>query len=223
MTLDPDEQHDLRMTARGFFEKHSDEPAVRSTMESEEGFDRELWATMAEQLGLPALLIPEKFGGSGFGFAELQIVSEEMGRALLCAPFLSSAVLAAQSLLASGDDERCGQILPSIADGSLLAALAFTDQRGQFDSVDDCVRADEHGGRWRLNGRRMFVLDAASADVVLVAAASPQGPGLFAVDKRADGYRASALETLDMTRRQAHVDFNDVDAALIGEVGGADH
>ena len=110
MTLEIDEQRELRGTAREFFELHSGEIAVRSTMQTPDGFDRRLWHLMADQLGLPGLLIPEEFGGAEFAFTDVQIVLEEMGGALVCSPFLSSAVLAVQALLASRDRERCARI-----------------------------------------------------------------------------------------------------------------
>jgi alkylation response protein AidB-like acyl-CoA dehydrogenase len=218
--LDDDELRELRLTARGFFAKYSDEEAVRSTMDSDEGFDRTLWTAMADQLGLQGLLVPETFGGTGFGFKHLQIVMEEMGRALVCTPYLSSAVLAVSALLASGDDERWAELLPGIADGSSIAAVAFTDRRGHWVPANDDVRATANGDGWTLTGTRPYVLDGAAADVVLVAAATDDGPGLFAV--RAGGYSATPVQTLDMTRRQANVTFDHTDATAVGTVGAAD-
>jgi alkylation response protein AidB-like acyl-CoA dehydrogenase len=177
---------------------------------------------MADQLGLQGLLVPEAFGGTGFGFKHLQIVMEEMGRALVCAPYLSSAVLAVSALLASRDDERCAELLPGIADGSSIAAVAFTDRRGHWLPSGDDVRAtaDGDGDGWTLTGTRTYVLDGAAADIVLVAAATDNGPGLFAV--RSGGYSATPVQTLDMTRRQANLTFDHTAATAIGTVGAAD-
>jgi alkylation response protein AidB-like acyl-CoA dehydrogenase len=219
--LDDDELRDLRLTARGFFAKYSDEQAVRSTMDGKEGYDRALWAAMADQLGLQGLLVPEKFGGTGFGFKHLQIVMEEMGRALVCAPYLSTAVLAVSALLASRDDDRCAQLLPGIADGSSIAALAFTDRRGRWAACDDHVRATADGSGWTLTGSMHYVLDGAAADIVLVAAATDDGPGLFAVDAAADGFSAIPVQTLDMTRRQANIAFVRTNATEVGTIGTA--
>ena len=96
-----DEQDELRKIVRAFLEAKSPESAVREQMETEDGFDPAVWAQMAEQMGLQGLHIPEEFGGSGFSYVELGIVLEEMGRALLCAPFFSTVVLAANTLLLS--------------------------------------------------------------------------------------------------------------------------
>jgi alkylation response protein AidB-like acyl-CoA dehydrogenase len=217
-----DELRELRGTARDFFERHSDEAAVRSAMETAEGFDRNLWQLMAEQLGLQSLLIPEEFGGAEFAFTHLQIVLEEMGRALVCSPFLSSAVLAVQALLASHDRDRCAELLPRIADGSLIAALAFADRLGHWDPADDSVRATRAAGRWTLTGSRRFVLDAAAAEVILVAATSEDGPALYVVNQADTSCCVTPLETLDMTRRQADVTLDDAEATLIGDAGAAD-
>jgi alkylation response protein AidB-like acyl-CoA dehydrogenase len=222
VTLDIDEQRELRGTAREFFELHSGETAVRSTMQTPDGFDRHLWHLMADQLGLPGLLIPEEFGGAEFAFTDVQIVLEEMGEALTCSPFLSSAVLAVQALLASRDRERCHELLSPIADGSRLVAMAFTDSQGHWDAADDSVRAQRRAGRWTLSGLRRFVLDAATADTILVAAASEYGPTLFAVERAGEGCRTTPLETLDMTRRQADVAFDNAEAIPIGDTGAAD-
>ena len=87
-----EEQEELRKTLRSFLEAKSSEEAVREQMETERGFDAAVWSQMGEQMGLQGLAIPEEFGGSGFSFVELGVVLEEMGRALLCAPYFSTVV-----------------------------------------------------------------------------------------------------------------------------------
>lgn len=141
--MDDADRSELRSSARGFFEKYSDEDAVRSTMETVEGFDRMLWDRMAEELGLQGLLIPERFGGIELTFSDLQIVMEEMGRSLVCAPFLSSAVLCVTALLAAADDAQSGVLLPRLASGSSIAALAFADRRGRWIRRTTQSRADK--------------------------------------------------------------------------------
>lgn len=220
--IDDTDQRELRSTARGFFEKYSDEAAVRATMETADGFDRTLWSLMSDQLGLQGLLVPEELGGIGLSFEHAQIVIEEMGRSLVCAPFLSSAVLCTTALLACGDDERCAELLPRIADGSAIGALAFTDRRGRWDAANADVRAHRSQTGWTLTGTRYYVLDGALADIVLVAAATDEGPSLFALDAKDRGCRATTLETLDMTRRQADLTFDDAEATLVGAQGSAD-
>src|SRR3954452_4739495 len=116
-----EEQEELRRTVRSFLEQKSPESEVRRLMETDEGYDPAVWSQMGEQLGLQGLAIPEEFGGSGYTFVELGIVLEEMGRALLCAPYFSSAVLAANTLLQSGDDAAKKEFLPGIASGETVA------------------------------------------------------------------------------------------------------
>jgi hypothetical protein len=107
-----EEQEELRKTVRQFLEAKSPEAAVREQMDTEAGYDAAVWQQMGEQLGLQGLVIPEEFGGSGYGYIELVVILEEMGRALLCAPFFSSVVLAANTLIHSGDDAAKADLPP---------------------------------------------------------------------------------------------------------------
>jgi alkylation response protein AidB-like acyl-CoA dehydrogenase len=172
---------------------------------------------MADQLGLQALFVPERFGGAGFRFVELQIVCEEMGRALLCAPFLSSSVLATAALLTSGDDAACERYLPGMADGSTIATLAVTESSGSWDADDVTVGAVPDGDGYLLTGEKVYVLDGAVADLVLVVARTEAGPGLFATT----GGDRTAMTTLDATRKQARITFDATAATLIGVDGEA--
>src|SRR5690349_14704603 len=101
-------------------------------MDTTDGYDAEVWRQMADQLGLQGLVIPEEYGGSGFGAVELGIVFEEMGRALVVAPFFSTVGLAAQLLIAVGDATANTDFLPRIADGSLIATVAVTEDDGDW-------------------------------------------------------------------------------------------
>ena len=93
------EQDELRTSVRKFLEDKSPEIEVRRLMETDDGYDPAVWRQMTEQMGLAGLAIPEKHGGSGFGYVELIVVFEEMGRALLCSPYFSTVALAANLLL----------------------------------------------------------------------------------------------------------------------------
>ena len=96
------EHEALRAATRDLLARHGSEQAVRAAMEADSGYDAELWRRMAE-VGLQGLAVPEEFGGAGGGIVELAVVMEEMGRALYCGPFLSSAVMAATALAAVDD------------------------------------------------------------------------------------------------------------------------
>jgi alkylation response protein AidB-like acyl-CoA dehydrogenase len=215
-----DEQEELRTVVRQFLDAKSPETAVREQMETEGGFDPEVWKQMGEQLGLQALTIPEEFGGQGYGYVELIVVLEEMGRSLLCAPYFSTVVLAANTLLQSGDDAAKAAHLPGIAAGETIATLAFTEPNGRWDEAGIEATATASGDGWSISGTKMYVLDGHTANLVIVAARTAAGVSLFAVDGGASGLTRTALATMDQTRKQAKLEFADVPATLIGADGG---
>jgi len=214
-----EEQEELRKTVRAFLDSKSSETAVREQMETESGFDPAVWSQMGEQMGLQGLSIPEEFGGSGFSFVELGVVLEEMGRALLCAPFFSSVVLAANALLLSGDEAAKKKYLPGIASGETIAALASTEPSGKWDEKGITMEAKGSGSDFTLTGTKSFVLDGHTASLIIVAARTGKGVSLFAVDATAKGLTRTALSTMDQTRKQAKLEFAGVAATLIGTEG----
>ena len=214
-----EEQEELRKTVRAFLESKSSETAVREQMETENGFDPAVWSQMGEQMGLQGLSIPEEYGGSGFGFIELGVVLEEMGRALLCAPFFSSVVLAANALLLSGDDAAKKKYLPGIAAGETIATLATTEPSGKWDEKGITTKAEGSGSDWKITGSKMFVIDGATASLIIVGARTSKGVSLFAVDGDAKGLTRTSLSTMDQTRKQAKLEFNATPATLIGTDG----
>ena len=215
-----EEQEELRKTVRAFLEAKSSEEAVREQMETEQGYDAAVWSQMGEQMGLQGLHIPEEFGGSGYGYVELGIVLEEMGRSLLCAPFFSTVVLAANALLLSGDDAAKQAHLPGIAAGTTVAAVAFTEPNGKWDESGIEATATASGEGYAINGTKSFVLDGHVASLLIVAAKTSAGTSLFAVDADAAGVTRTALSTMDQTRKQAKIEFADTPATLIGTDGG---
>jgi alkylation response protein AidB-like acyl-CoA dehydrogenase len=217
-----EEQEELRRAVRRFLEDKSPMTEVRRLMETEEGFDRPVWEQMANQLGLQALTIPEEYGGAGFGYVELIVVLEEMGAALLCAPYFSTVGLAANALLASGDESAKKDLLPGIAGGETIATLAFTEDSGRWDLQGITLAASAKGDGWTLDGHKMFVIDGHTADLILVAARTGKGVSLFAVEGNASGLTRTALATMDQTRKQARLEFSGTPARLIGEEGAAD-
>jgi alkylation response protein AidB-like acyl-CoA dehydrogenase len=216
-----EDQEELRDTVRRFLEHSSAEADVRHLMATDLGYDAAVWAQMAGQLGLHGLAIPEAYGGAGFGFVELGIVLEEMGRALLCAPFFASAVMAAQLLLATGDEQARKDYLPGIASGETIATVALTESDGQWQESSVTTRAVQAGGTWRLSGTKTYVPDGASSGLILTVARTDAGLGVFAVEGDADGLSRESLPTMDQTRKQARLDFDSVPARLIGDVDDA--
>src|ERR1700735_5493309 len=217
-----DEQEELRTAVRRFLAEKSPESEVRRLMDTTDGYDPAVWSQMADQLGLQSLTIPEEFGGSGFTYVELLVVLEEMGAALLCAPFFSSVVLAAHALLTSGDDEAKKSYLPGIASGETIATLAITEDNGKWDFGGIELAATKKGDGWVLDGHKMFVIDGHVANLIIVAARTAAGVTLFAVAGDAAGLTRTALPTMDQTRKQARLEFSGTPATLIGTDGGAE-
>jgi alkylation response protein AidB-like acyl-CoA dehydrogenase len=217
-----DEQEELRTAVRRFLSEKSPETEVRRLMDTTEGYDPAVWSQMADQLGLQSLTIPEEFGGSGFTYVELIVVLEEMGAALLCAPFFSTVALAANALMTSGDDGAKKEYLPGIASGETIATLAITEDNGKWDFSGIECAAEKKGDEWVLNGHKMFVIDGHVANLIVVAARTAKGVSLFAVQGDAAGLTRTALPTMDQTRKQARLEFDGVAASLIGTDGGAE-
>ncbi len=217
------EQEDFRGILRRFFTARSPTTEVRKLMATDTGFDREGWKKLNQELGLTAVHIPEAYGGQGFGCIELGIVLEEMGRALLCAPFFSSVVLAATAILNAGTEAQKRKLLPAIAAGDTIATLAFTEDNGLWDASGVTMTAV--GGN-RLNGAKSFVVDGHTADLIVVLARQAghdrrQRPVVFTVRGDAPGLKRTLLKTMDETRKLARLEFKDVEAKLLGEAGKA--
>ncbi len=170
-------------------------------------------------MGLQGLHIPEEYGGSGYTQIELGIVLEEMGRSLLCAPFFSTVVLAANTLIQSGDDEAKKTYLPGIASGETIATVAFTEPSGKWDESGITLEATADGDGFTLTGEKSFVLDGHTANLIIVAARTGKGVSLFAVDGDASGLTRTSLSTMDQTRKQAKLEFSSTPAKLIGTEG----
>ncbi len=211
-----EEQEELRKAVRRFLEDRSPETEVRRLMETTEGYDPAVWAQMAEQLGLQGLAIPEEFGGQGYSYVELIVVLEEMGRALLCAPYFAGVALAANLLLASGDDAAKKDYLPGIASGTTIATVALAEASGRWDEEGVTISAAGSGDSWSITGEKLYVLDGHIADLILVAARTGADVSVFAVEKGASGLTTTPLSTMDQTRKQARVSFDATPARLIG-------
>ncbi|CAN5410989.1 acyl-CoA dehydrogenase family protein [soil metagenome] len=213
-----DEQRALRETVAVFLDKRSPQARVRELMATGSGHDEGVWRDMAE-MGLLGLTVPEEFGGAGAGYVELGIVMEEMGRALLCAPYFSTAVLTTQLLAAAGDSREQAQMWPRIAAGEIVASLAFAEDSSTRPPVRVDTSAAAIDGQWSLTGQKTFVLDAGAADLLYVLADTDAGPSVFAVDTSASGITIAALATVDLTRKQYRVEFIDVPARQVGTPG----
>jgi len=220
------EQDEFRTSLRRALEARSPTKEVRRLMATENGFDREGWQKLNQEMGLTAVHIPEAYGGSGFGFGELGIVLEEMGRNLLCAPYFSTAVLATTAILNAGTEEQKKALLPGIASGEVTATLAFSEDSGLNDAASVAMTATPSGGIYKLDGTKSFVLDGHTADLIVVLARKPGSKGedglsFFTVDGKAAGLERRPLKTMDETRKLARLTFKGVAARLLGAEGQA--
>ncbi|ONH55595.1 acyl-CoA dehydrogenase [Frankia sp. CcI49] len=203
---------------RDLLDDTSPEAEVRRLMETPQGFDPAVWKQIGD-LGLLGLAVPERFGGAGYGFLEVGIVLEEAGRSLLCAPYLSSVVLATSTLLHCGDEAAAERYLPDLVSGAIRGTLALTEESGRWDEGGVATVARPRDGAWSVSGTKTYVLDGHTADLLIVAAVTGAGVGLFAVEADAPGLTRDPLPTMDMTRRQARLRFDETPARLLGEEG----
>ncbi|WP_067898158.1 acyl-CoA dehydrogenase family protein [Nocardia vaccinii] len=218
MKLVFDDEHDqLRDSVRGFLAAKSPESEVRRLMATSDGYDPAFWSQLTKDLELTSLIVPERFGGAGAGQRELTVVFEEFGRALACAPLFSTVAMAANALLASQDEQAQQRYLPGISDGSTTATLAHLEADGHWGPDTVTLTATERDGRWSLTGSKVWVVDGATANLVLVTARISAGIGLFAVTAPTAGLSAEPAELVDHTRKYAHLQFHDVTAELVGE------
>jgi alkylation response protein AidB-like acyl-CoA dehydrogenase len=202
------EQEEFRATLRRALEARSPAKEVRRLMATEAGFEREAWRKLNREMGLTAVNIPEAYGGSGFGFSELCIVLEEMGRSLLCAPYFSTSAMATTAILNAGTEEQKKALLPKIADGTITATLAFDESPGAAATM-------AKGGK--ITGSKSYVLDGHTADLIIVLA----GNSLYTVEGKAAGLERKLLKTMDETRKLAKLTFKDVEGKLLGIEGAA--
>jgi alkylation response protein AidB-like acyl-CoA dehydrogenase len=216
-----DEQEQFRSAVRRFLNDKSPTTEVRRLMATAEGYDPEVWRQLSEDLALPGIHIPEQYGGAGFGMVELCIVTEELGRALLCSPYFSTAVLAANAMLGAGTEAQKSALLPEIAKGARMATLAVTEPDGNWDPAGLKVVATPDSDSYRLDGVKSFVLDGHVTDLLIVAARAPkttglEGLALFMLDANAGGVERRLLESMDPTRKIARIDFRGAHANLLG-------
>jgi alkylation response protein AidB-like acyl-CoA dehydrogenase len=190
--------------------KHSDSSAVRAATTASCGYDEKLWSLLCEQVGVAALGIPEEYGGAGFGFQETAVVLEQLGYALTPSPVLSS-VLATAALLRSDDAEASARLLPDVASGT-VATLAWRGPSGMAGADEPVVASTDD----RLSGTVPLVLDGDTAELLLVAARTTDGIGLFEVPVDAAGLRRKPTPAMDPSLRVAELGLTEVRGVRVG-------
>lgn len=220
-----EDQEALREATRKFLDNECPTTFVRKMMADDTAHSTELWKKIA-QLGWLGIMVPEDFGGAGGSFLDLVVILEETGKSLLPGPFFATALLGTTAILAGGSDAQKAALLPKIVEGTHVVTLALAEKSGRYDAAGVTLAATVKGNDFTLSGEKMFVPDAHVADQLIVAArtggSGEEGITLFLVDAKAPGVTITQLKTVDMTRRQCHIAFQDVAVAraqVLGEVG----
>jgi alkylation response protein AidB-like acyl-CoA dehydrogenase len=225
-----EDQELLAKTAADFVVEHSPVSRVRALRDRRDpvGFSRPLWKQVAE-LGWVGIPLPEEHGGAGLGLSEFAVVLEAFGRTLAPEPFLSTVLLAGRALARGGSAAQQKEWLPRIAAGDAIATLAFQEPGARFDFCRVAARAERAGGGWRLSGRKIQVLDAHVADLLIVPARSSGGDadragiGLYLLRAGARGLRVTPQVRVD-SRNAGLVELEAVEVAegdVLGPPGAA--
>lgn len=209
-----DEQKLLRQTAREYFEAHAPLSVCRGVLESDASYSEALWKGIGA-LGWPATAIPEEYGGAGFGYLELAVLAEELGRVLAPVPFSSSIYLAVEALLLAGTREQKAAYLPRFATGECIGVFAHAERAGRHGP--EGVATTFAGNK--LSGTKVAVVDGDVAHVAVVTAAGANGSVLALVDLTGPNVTRTASASIDPSRSMATLRFDGARAELLGTDG----
>ena len=205
-----DDQLALQHEGRRFLEQQCPPSHVREFIEDPAGWSRALWKQMAD-LGWMGMAVGEEHGGVGLGYIELMLLLGELGRAVAPVPFLSSVGICGMAIARCGSDDQKDRLLPAIAGGEKVAALAWVDSPEGF-ALDGVTMVAENG---RITGSKEPVLDAPAADLFLVAARDADRATLFLIE---DCFEVTPMQSYDLTRPVGRVVFEEAPAeALPGD------
>jgi acyl-CoA dehydrogenase len=225
-----EEQNMLKDSAKDFCANSAPIAQLRSLRDSDnaDGFDRETWSAMAE-LGWAAIPWSEDHGGLAFGYKGLGVVTEETGRTLSASPLYASVWVGGTLINLGGSDAQKAELLPKVATGELLLALAL--EEGHRHNPYNIATTASGGDGYTLSGKKTFVLDGHVADTLVVAArtsgdnGSRDGISLFLVPRDAEGVTVTRTKMAD-SRNAANIELSNVsvaaDALLGAEGAGAD-
>jgi len=209
-----DDQKMLQQAARDFLQEASPLSVCRSVLESQQLYSKPVWQGAA-QLGWLGTVIPEEYGGAGFGYLELAVIAEEVGRALAPIPFASTAYLATEAILLAGSSAQRQEFLPKLAAGELVGTFAIAERPGQ-NGVEGVTTAFDGTS---LTGTKVPVLDGEAADFAVVVAREGGATSLVLVDLNGDGVKRSGIESFDPSRPLARIEFASAPATRLGQSG----
>ncbi|MDZ4254164.1 MAG: acyl-CoA dehydrogenase family protein, partial [Sulfuritalea sp.] len=217
-----EEQLALQDTLRRFYARDYTFEHRRALTKSADGFDRAAWKTFAD-FGILALPFHEDFGGLNGNAVDTMLVMEMLGRGLALEPYVSTVILCGGLLRDAGSAAQQEALLPAIAGGELMLALAHFEAGGRYALDQVVTTATTKDGGWQLDGAKAVVLGAPSADKLIVSARNGKGLSLFLVDAKAPGVSLRSYPTQDGARA-ADVKLSGVQVgaeALIGTAGAA--
>ena len=220
-----EEQTMLRDMAKDFFTEQVPVANLRKLRDEQDdlGYDKDVWAQIVE-LGFAGILIPEEHGGTGFGPMGLGIVMTEAGRTLAASPLYSTAILGAGLIMAAGSEAQKADLLPKIAGGEMLTALAL-EETNHHNPANVAMMAEKSGDGFTLSGEKKFVIDGHIADTLIVvartsgSAGETQGLSMFLVDAKASGVTVTRTHMVD-SRNAAIVKLDGVSVSADAALGG---
>ena len=208
-----DDQKLLQTVTRDYLEDKVPLSVNRAVIENGHDLDTDLWRGAAE-MGWLGVVIPEQYGGAGFGHLEQVLICEEFGRALAPIPYTSSAIVV-EALLKAGKPDQKAAFLPKFADGSAIGTVAIAEGRG-ITRIDNLSTTYENGV---VSGKKMAVPDGAATNHALVIAHSGRGTSLVLVDLSGPGVVKTRSDSIDPARSAAEITFENTPAELVGEPG----
>ncbi|WP_321326936.1 acyl-CoA dehydrogenase family protein [uncultured Parasphingorhabdus sp.] len=210
-----DDQKFLRDEARKFLEAQCTTAHVREVLDDDSKSHNEgVWKQIVE-MGWLGAAIPEEYGGLGLGMLELCVIAEELGRVLAPVPFGSSAYFFAEALKLAGSDEQKSQLLPKVADGSLIGCIAVSEGPGEIKAGTIATRLKDGV----ISGKKIPVTDGDIATHAIVLVKDGSSESLVIVDLNQSGVSREPVKTLEPTRSHATISFDGASAELLGEAG----
>ncbi|AOH85860.1 hypothetical protein AWL63_19775 [Sphingomonas panacis] len=211
-----DEHLALRESAQTFLSKEVNlEPYLRPDANVHPVARDGLWQSI-QGLGWPGIVIPEAYGGLGMSYIDLVMVVSELGRTLAPSPFFGT-LAGAWAIERCGSEAQKQTLLSQVASGELTLALAVADPNGDVNGLSAGAKATRQGDEWKIAGEKSFVVEAGSADKIVVVADVDGTQGFFVVDAKAAGVQIERLDWRDITREVDAITFKDVAAERLDQ------